>query len=334
MGRFGNQMEQMIGGLSFAKMLNRTLILPPLREDLSTFTTFTDWFQVDPILEFHRVIKGEDFMQHYGESYWPAGRRNGYCRDYVVDNNRCRMKYGLPHSAFWDYFNVDFDGVISFDLIDEVDLSLESEVKLLRKQWIERFPSSEHPVLAMYNVPGSFPSLPGNKFIQKYIKWNSSLLAEADKVKQMLFGGEKYLGIHLRVGEDWDRVCQTAVGVSSMYFASPQCKSSNHGRIFQGMCYPSVQEILDLTKEAIMTFDLRHLYIASDDNPYKEDFKETLHALNVTVHHYNPTSPHLDLIMLGEADYFIGNCISTFTSFIKRERDARGRLSTFWGYPV
>lgn len=66
-----------------------------------------------------------------------------------------------------------------------------------------RFPSSEHPVLAMYNVPGSFPSLPGNKFIQKYIKWNSSLLAEADKVKQMLFGGEKYLGIHLRVGEDW-----------------------------------------------------------------------------------------------------------------------------------
>ncbi|KAJ8032924.1 GDP-fucose protein O-fucosyltransferase 1 [Holothuria leucospilota] len=236
--------------------------------------------------------------------------------------------------GFWDYFNVSFSSLVPFDLIDDADLSISSEVKLLQRQWSTQFPGDEHPVLALYHVPGSFPVLSGNRFIQKYFKWNVKLLAEAHAIKRRLFKGDKYLGIHLRVGEDWGRVCDLAVGKSSTYFASPQCKSPFNGRIFQEMCYPDLDHILELTREAIVTFGFHHLYIASDDKPYKEEFQQILDPHNVTVHHYNPLSPQMDLIILGEADYFIGNCISTFTSFIKRERDANDRLSTFWGYPI
>lgn len=44
-------------------------------------------------------------------------------------------------------------------------------------------------------------------------------------------------------------------------------------------------------------------------------------------------SPHLDLAILGRANYFIGNCISSFSAFAAREREVKGLPTFFWGYP-
>lgn len=44
-------------------------------------------------------------------------------------------------------------------------------------------------------------------------------------------------------------------------------------------------------------------------------------------------SPHLDLAILGRANYFIGNCISSYSSFVAREREVKGYPTYFFGFP-
>ena len=45
-----------------------------------------------------------------------------------------------------------------------------------------------------------------------------------------------------------------------------------------------------------------------------------------------PSEPHVDLAILGKSEHYIGNCVSSFSSFAKRERDVADKPSSFWGF--
>uniref|UniRef100_A0A0N4Z089 GDP-fucose protein O-fucosyltransferase 1 n=1 Tax=Parastrongyloides trichosuri TaxID=131310 RepID=A0A0N4Z089_PARTI len=84
MGRFGNQMEQFLGALSFSKLLNRTLILPPLveyhpGESSATMADFENYFQIKPLEEYHRVISMRTFMKDLSKNVWPEEKRFSFC---------------------------------------------------------------------------------------------------------------------------------------------------------------------------------------------------------------------------------------------------------------
>ena len=66
----------------------------------------------------------------------------------------------------------------------------------------------------------------------------------------------------------------------------------------------------------------------------KTEISDALKKLGVSVHTQpSPASPHLDLAILGQSNLFIGNCISSFSAFVKRERDVSGFPSEFWAFP-
>ncbi|KAL4706014.1 hypothetical protein ACJJTC_014236 [Scirpophaga incertulas] len=337
MGRFGNQADHFLGVLAFSKSINRTLVLPPwieyrYGEPKSLQVSFDTYFKIDILAQYHKIITMELFMKNMASVIWPVSKRISFCYTQRIGekDKSCNAKSGNPFGPFWDHFNIEFVGSEFYG-----PLNYDSYDSKMVEKWKEKYSPINWPVLAFTGAPASFPVQKENVLLHKYLKWSDDI---ANKSKQFIkknMSGGAFIGIHLRNGHDWVKACQH-VHDSPILFAAAQCVGykNERGPLTMSMCLPHISEIIKQVKRSLKKIsDIKYVFVASDSNHMIEELNSSLHRLGVNALRLQPSNPHLDLAILGQANYFIGNCVSSYSAFVKRERDVRGLPSEFWSYP-
>lgn len=342
MGRFGNQADHFLGALGFSKGLNRTLVLPPWVEyrkgqSRSVQVPFETYFNVSAFESFHRVITMEDFFANLADKVWPANKRISFCyakrqtnEGEVNNGGACNAKNGNPFGPFWDTFNVDFVGSETYG-----PLHYDVHYTNVAQDWNERYPAKDWPVLAFTGAPAPYPVQKENVHLQKYLQWNDAMISKAqDFISNQLPKGP-FVGIHLRNGVDWSRACEHVVNAPSL-FASAQCLGyrNENGRASTELCLPSDEIIIRQLRRVVGQYKAKSIFVASDFNHMIDKLNTVFKKMSVTAHKLPVDDPHLDLAVLGLANHFVGNCVSSYTAFVKRQRDVSGFPSSFWAYPT
>ncbi|EFO20682.2 GDP-fucose protein O-fucosyltransferase 1 [Loa loa] len=335
MGRFGNQMEHFLGMLEFAKALNRTLVLPPFVEYhpekmQAVMVDFDKYFLVEPLRHFHEMIVMREFIKKIAPNVWPLNERKAFCwqpRQSIYDRRKspgCHAKEGNPFGPFWDYSNISFIG----DVYYASDFSEAHSINSVsvRKKWNERFPTSRYPVLSFISAPATFPARADHHHLQRYLRWSDAVLTEANKyIAESL--ERPFIGIHLRNDVDWENLCQMVhKNENEKLFGSAVCTGGS-GKLTAEMCLPSLETVIKNVNKEASKLKVRSVFVSSDRNHYIDELRQELAPLQIDVKCRYPENLHVNLAILSTADHFIGNCVSTLSAFIYRQRKYASSIS-------
>ncbi|TRY63944.1 hypothetical protein TCAL_03580 [Tigriopus californicus] len=337
MGRFGNQVDHYLGALAFAHGLNRTLVLPPWveyrpGEAKSVQIPFDTYFKEAEVARYHRVILMADFMEQIAPQIWPEHLRTSLCYSHRPGSapNSCNAKDGNPFGPFWDTFQIEFASSATYG-----PLHYDVHHTDIAQEWHQRFSATEWPVIAFTGAPAAFPVQKENVPLQKYLVWSDQIQARARAFINEHLSGGPFIGIHLRNGVDWARACEFVKSAPNL-FASAQCLGyrNERGSLTEEMCQPSEEIIVKHLRRLLKRMkDVKKVFVASDHDHMTRTLGKYFQKTDLIFIKPNEDQPHVDLAILGRANHFVGNCVSSFSGFVKRERDTHGFPSTFWGYP-
>lgn len=284
----------------------------------------------------------EEFMRTLAPEIWPPEKRISFCYTERMkldgtSTNSCNAKEGNPFFSFWDTFKVDF---VDSEFYGP-SLNYDVIYRDMDKLWNEKYSAEKWPVIAFTGAPATFPVQAENVHLHKYLKWSDEIDMKAnDFIKNSLPKGA-FIGIHLRNGIDWIRACDHIKDVKQL-FASAQCLGyhNERGSLTMDICMTppeiivrKIKRVIKRVKEAQKTNEIKSLFVASDNNHMIEYLNEQLRRMKIVAFKLPENNPHVDLAILGRANHFIGNCVSSFSAFIKRERDTKGFPSEFFAYP-
>lgn len=342
MGRFGNQAEQLLGSLLFARSLNRTLVLPPFiyygEGHKPHLVPFDKFIQVDPIKEYHDVVLLKDFL-----SQWPSGERIFFCHSARAfkSTSSCDALEGEPFRTFWTSHNITEDVSVFYS-------PLSTNPKDARA-WYDNYPSSDYPVLAFVGAPSPFPTHNDAVSIQKYLKFSSQVAELASGYKRSQnFSSQPYLSVHLRRGIDWGKACELLKTNYQLkrLFSSNQCtgysEDAQKPYLQYDTCFPADETIVKNIRGAIRYYFRKtgknittvHVGTDADDSALWSILRTQFPELRFLI---SPSRDRIqdvmiDVYLMANADIFIGNCVSSFTAFPARLRTEQYDLKSMTLY--
>ena len=111
---------------------------------------------------------------------------------------------------------------------------------------------------------------------------------------------------------------------------------NENGHTTKEMCSPSTTEVYSKVESAVKSVQALSVFVASDNDHMIDKLQKHLTKSNKTfkkVVKLDSGNPQLDLAILGRSSVFVGNCVSSFSAFVKRERDVKNIPSLFFGFP-
>ncbi|XP_033123629.1 GDP-fucose protein O-fucosyltransferase 1-like isoform X2 [Anneissia japonica] len=338
MGRFGSQVDQFLGAFHFAQKIGRVLVIPPFisyqhekgHDTPNIYVPFDNYFNLDKVKEYHPdVILMHDFMDNLAPVNWAPGQRFAYCSSRAAEfNEGACPRSGNPFSEFWDHFDIKFDD----SLIWEGDLHFNVEYEPWKENWEKEYPPSKYPVIAFMSAPAISPLSDVPAGLQEYLEWQPRIAEEGEKhIAEHL--QRPYVGIHLRNGADWVRTCELADGSYHQLMSSRQCTGVRHDNsapITMEMCIQSEEQVIKELKYIVRKEQPKTIFVATDHEPMVDELTEAFPEIEVK--HLDPEKPEIDMYILSQSDHFVGNCVSAFSHYVRRERDVGGKIATYFGW--